>query len=88
MVPISETQWDRSRSLKLVFVKDWQLAESILGRVGTAKQNFDWASFSDAIAAWEAYTSKYSRQILMSLPNWKTHQFIFSDPPAGLEEGT
>lgn len=78
-----QSQLERIKSLKLLYVKDYQRAERIFNYGGNGRsleQSFDWGSFSAAVAAWEAYTSKLRRELLISLPHWQTHQFIFYNP--------
>lgn len=83
VIPISQLQLERIQSLKRLCVKDYQSAETIFnyGGHGTRlEQSFDWMSFSAAVAAWEAYTSKLHQEMLMNLPDWKMHQSIFYNP--------
>ncbi|KAK3003235.1 hypothetical protein RJ639_018950, partial [Escallonia herrerae] len=90
VVPIPHSQLKEIRDLENEFLKDRQLVETVFSHVRCYKsmpQSFDWISFSNAVAAWEAYTCKLQLELYTSLPNWKTHRSIFSDPSMVLEEG-
>ncbi|CAK9176621.1 unnamed protein product [Ilex paraguariensis] len=86
VVLVTHSQREKIHDLKLVFLKDHQVAETFFGDVSRGKSmqhSFDWVSFSAAVIAWEAYTCKLVKELLMSLPYWKTNQAIFSDPSGG-----
>ncbi|KAK2980688.1 hypothetical protein RJ640_010099 [Escallonia rubra] len=90
VVPIPHSQLKEIQGLENEFLKDRQLVETVFSHVRfntSMPQSFDWISFSCAVAAWEAYTCKLQLELYISLPNWKTHQSIFSDPSIVLEEG-
>ncbi|KAK1380675.1 Procollagen-proline 3-dioxygenase [Heracleum sosnowskyi] len=84
IVQMSELQLERIQSLKLLFVKNYQSAETTFthrcSRRSFLELSIDWASFSAANVAWEAYTSKLHQEILCSFPEWKKHNSIFSNP--------
>lgn len=83
IVQMSESQLERIQNLKVLFVKNYQTVETTFTH-GSIKrcfleQSIDWASFSAANVAWEAYTSKLHQEILSSFPEWKEHNSIFSN---------
>lgn len=83
---MSESQTERIQHLKLLFVKNYQSAETTFthsSRRSFLEQSIDWASFSAANVAWEAYTSKLHQEILSSFPEWKKYNSIFSNPSKG-----
>ncbi|KAL7181070.1 hypothetical protein ACSBR1_040018 [Camellia fascicularis] len=91
MLPLSQSQREEVDRLKCAFLKDEQLAEILFScttRDNCEQHRFNWAGFSAAVAAWDAYCNKLGKEMLMSLPYWKTHQSIFCVPSLGLEEGT
>ncbi|KAA8529875.1 hypothetical protein F0562_034521 [Nyssa sinensis] len=90
VVQLSQSQWEKINDLKLMFLKDKQLAETVFSHLTCDKprqHSFDWVSFSAAVTAWEAYTCKLHKDLLTSLPHWRSHQFIFSVPAVGIENG-
>ncbi|XP_028073902.1 uncharacterized protein LOC114276316 isoform X7 [Camellia sinensis] len=88
MLPLSQSQREEVNRLKCAFLKDEQLAETLFRTCEKCEQHrFNWAGFSAAVAAWEAYCNTLGKEMLMSLPYWKTHQSIFCVPSLGLEEG-
>lgn len=84
VVQMSELQWERVQSLKLLFVKNYECVDSIFTHRSSGRCLFekpiDWASFAAANVAWEAYTRKLHQEILVSFPEWKAHHSIFSIP--------
>ncbi|XP_019163699.1 PREDICTED: uncharacterized protein LOC109160047 [Ipomoea nil] len=83
VVPTSETQRAHINRLKCLFVKDPQEAEILFGyqiTVNEKQYKLDWASFSAAVSEWEAYTCRLHKELLLSLPYWRTNQSIFCCP--------
>nr|GMD18091.1 uncharacterized protein LOC109160047 [Ipomoea batatas] len=83
VAPTSETQRAHINQLKCLFVKDPREAETLFGyqtSVNEKQYKFDWASFSAAVSEWEAYTCRLHKELLLSLPHWRTHQSIFCCP--------
>nr|GME07660.1 prolyl 3-hydroxylase 1 isoform X1 [Ipomoea batatas] len=83
VAPTSETQRAHINRLKCLFVKDPREAETLFGYQTTVNEKqykFDWASFSAAVSEWEAYTCRLHKELLLSLPHWRTHQSIFFCP--------
>lgn len=82
VVKLSESQREKINSLRSIFLKDRELAETVLGITcgGCRQQSFQWTSFSAAVVAWEDYTRELSKRLSLSLPYWRTHQAIFSVP--------
>ncbi|XP_057495897.1 uncharacterized protein LOC130780901 isoform X1 [Actinidia eriantha] len=89
VLPLTQSQREELNRLKRAFLKDEQLAETLFSSmaVDRCKQNpFNWASFSAAVTAWEAYCDKLGKEMLISLTHWRTHQSIFSVPSSDIEE--
>ncbi|CAH9053314.1 unnamed protein product [Cuscuta epithymum] len=85
---IYEMQRAHINDLKHIYVRDAQVAKTLFGLQSALKdiQNeFDWASFSSAVSEWEDYTCKLHNELLLSLSQWRSHQFIFYSPHAKLE---
>lgn len=82
VVKLSESQREKINSLRTTFLNDQQLAETVLGTsCGESRQHsFQWVSFSAAVGAWEDYTRELRKELVLSLPYWRTHQAIFSVP--------
>ncbi|KAL6351656.1 hypothetical protein AAG906_041010 [Vitis piasezkii] len=82
VVKLSESQREKINSLRTTFLNDQQLAETVLGTsCGESRQHsFQWISFSAAVGAWEDYTRELRKELVLSLPYWRTHQAIFSVP--------
>ncbi|CAL5430431.1 unnamed protein product [Camellia sinensis] len=56
MLPLSQSQREEVNGLKCAFLKDEQLAETLFRTCEKCEQHrFNWAGFSAAVAAWEAY---------------------------------
>lgn len=87
VIQLSESEKERISALKILVLKDHQLAESVLGGIScnkNRKDSFDWAKFTSAIAAWEDYTTKLHKELLHSLPFWTKQQIIYSVPFEGI----
>ncbi|KAL7000748.1 procollagen-proline 3-dioxygenase [Sarracenia purpurea var. burkii] len=81
VVPLSQSQREEVNNLKRAALKDEQLAETLFGITtgdNCNRHSFNWDHFSAAVTEWEAYCEKASKQLLLSLPYWRTHQSIFS----------
>ncbi|PIN04566.1 hypothetical protein CDL12_22899 [Handroanthus impetiginosus] len=63
-----------------MLLKDLQLADTLLGHISgkNLHRSFDSYIFSAAISEWEAYTFKLRKELVLSLPYWRTHESIFS----------
>ncbi|KAG6766004.1 hypothetical protein POTOM_030068 [Populus tomentosa] len=83
VVRLSKSQQEVVKSLRSQLLKDHQLVEMIFSCAICSRnqQNFDWERFSAAIVGLEDYTSKLHKELLMSLPYWRTHGIIYSVPP-------
>lgn len=85
-VVLSQSQRERLVCLKSLFAKDVCLVDSVFSNVtfvGSAQHSFNWVDFRIAIAKWEDYVRKLHRELVMSLPHWRTQQSIFN---ASLDE--
>ncbi|TXG57131.1 hypothetical protein EZV62_018444 [Acer yangbiense] len=81
VMSLSHLQREKVRRLKSFFVKDGRLVERVFHCVTNGVNEhhaFDWANFSAAVTAWGDYVGKLHKEILVSLPYWRTHQSIFS----------
>ncbi|XP_058078295.1 uncharacterized protein LOC131226685 isoform X2 [Magnolia sinica] len=66
---------------------NYQLAEMIIGHSSCnddKRPTFDWVDFAAAIAIWEDYVHRLCRELMISIPYWKTHQSIFTVSPDGV----
>lgn len=81
VVELSKSQKEIISGLKFIFLKDYQLVETVFNSVSQVSS--DWANIFAAISAWEDYTSKLRKEIFRSLPYWRNHQSIFSVPSDG-----
>lgn len=78
---LSKSQENQIKSHKVLFLKDYHPAETILRPLScdsSMDQHFDWADFSIAIVLWEGYACKLHHQIIRSLEHWKSHQSMFT----------
>ncbi|KDP38171.1 hypothetical protein JCGZ_04814 [Jatropha curcas] len=81
VIQVSQSQQEKINILKSLVQKDHQLPEMVFGCVSffkNLKHSFDWEKFSAAIASWEDYTCRLHKDLLMSLPYWRTQQIIYS----------
>ncbi|KAF8389678.1 hypothetical protein HHK36_024197 [Tetracentron sinense] len=91
VVRLSESLREKINSLKSMLLNDHQLAETVFSHMSCdpfRQPTFDWADFSAAVAAWEDYTCKLHKEMLLSLSYWRSHQSIFSVPLLGIEKRT
>ncbi|KAJ0094350.1 hypothetical protein Patl1_15649 [Pistacia atlantica] len=89
VLQLSQSQREKISGLKSTFFKDDLCAGSAFHLVSideNEQHSFDWAKFSAAIMAWEGYICKLHKELLFSLPCWRTHQSIFSIPFNGSRE--
>ncbi|XP_057794177.1 uncharacterized protein LOC131010598 isoform X2 [Salvia miltiorrhiza] len=81
-VPLSELQQQTITRLRAVLLKDLQLAETLVGCINGSISQRPLErlrySFSAVVCEWEAYTLKLRNELVMSLPFWRAHHFIFS----------
>lgn len=86
VVQLSESQQEKISAFRSLCLKDHELAEMVFSCM-TSNENwqssFDWAKFSAAVAELEDYTCKLHKQLLMSLPSWRTQGIIYSVPFEG-----
>ncbi|XP_022724939.1 uncharacterized protein LOC111281460 isoform X1 [Durio zibethinus] len=75
VVQSSQSQRDKISQVNSVFLKDTKLEETVFRSV--EQYYFDSATFSAAITAWEDYSCKLHKEILISLPQWRAHQAIY-----------
>ncbi|XVE74565.1 hypothetical protein DITRI_Ditri12bG0027300 [Diplodiscus trichospermus] len=76
VVQLSQSQCEKINEVNSVFMKDTKLVETVFR--GVEQYCFDSATFSAAITAWEDYSFKLHKEMLMSLPQWRAHQAIYS----------
>ncbi|KAI8538801.1 hypothetical protein RHMOL_Rhmol09G0131500 [Rhododendron molle] len=83
VVPLSPSRREEVNRLKHVFLKDERVPDKLFSSAmgnERSQQPFNWAHVSAAVTTWEAYSNKLVKEMLLSLPYWKTHQSIFSVP--------
>ncbi|KAK6160339.1 hypothetical protein DH2020_003720 [Rehmannia glutinosa] len=80
VIPLSELHRQKIDQLKVVLLKDLQLAVTLLGHTSNKKRESfdDELRFSALVCEWESYTLKLRKEMAMSLPYWTAHQSIFS----------
>lgn len=81
VLPISSSQQENIRRLKLELIKDQHLAETIFQHAPCGEVVVhDWSRFSRTVDLWETYTSKLWHNMILSLPKWIANQCIFYEP--------
>lgn len=80
VIPLSKFQREKINCLKAVALKDVRLANTIFGQSsGKSLQRLvDGFRFSALVSEWEAYTIRLRKEVIKSLPQWRTHQSVFS----------
>ncbi|GLT73858.1 hypothetical protein SLA2020_456890 [Shorea laevis] len=81
VVQLPQALGEKIHSLESVARRDFQLAGVAFGNIASHEKvqySFDWNNFSAAITSWEDYTCKLHKELLISLPQWRTHQCIHS----------
>ncbi|KAH0919523.1 hypothetical protein HID58_027183, partial [Brassica napus] len=76
---ISQPQLETINALNSVFLPDKGLVTTIFGCLcsnGEEKGSLNLTDVSSAITSWEEYTCKLLKELLSSLPQWKTYQTI------------
>lgn len=76
---MSHSQLETIYTLKSVFLPDENLVTTIFGYSCSdedRKDSLDLTDISPVIPSWEEYTSKLLKELLSSLPQWKTYQTI------------
>ncbi|XP_076953611.1 uncharacterized protein LOC143627736 [Bidens hawaiensis] len=81
IMPVSTSQQENIRLLKLQLLKDQHLMQTIFpsGNYGERVEH-DWVSFSCAVDLWESYTSNLWRNLVLRLPSWIANESVFVDP--------
>ncbi|KAE8728541.1 Oxidoreductase, putative isoform 2 [Hibiscus syriacus] len=74
-VRLSQSQSEKISQVNSVFLKDTKLVETVFHSADQCY--FDPVTFSASIAAWEDYSCKLHKEILLSLPQWRAHQAIY-----------
>ncbi|KAJ4961551.1 hypothetical protein NE237_021461 [Protea cynaroides] len=88
VVPLSQSLQEKSSGWKLT-LGDHQLAETVfrsLSNYEDSKPAFGWADLHAAVFAWENYTCKLRKELLIRYPYWRTYQSIFFVPLVDLEK--
>ncbi|MCL7031898.1 hypothetical protein MKW94_022447 [Papaver nudicaule] len=71
----------KNDSLNVMFLGDQKLVLSIFGYESSDKKlqsSFNWAHFSYVVAAWEDYSLQLRRELITSLPHWRSNHSIFA----------
>ena len=82
---LSEVQQGEIASLRSMFVKDNQLADKMFSH---CHQEFNWAKFADIVDELECYTLRLQKDLVISLPHWRTDQIMYKVPVKGLDSFT
>lgn len=80
MEPLSELRCHTVLRMKVKYLKNLQLAETLLENIRTnnsLKWSFDNVSFSTAVSEWESHMQHLREELVMCLTYWKAHQSIF-----------
>ncbi|KAI3848346.1 hypothetical protein MKW98_005726 [Papaver atlanticum] len=67
--------------LKVIFLGDQQHVQSVFGSESSDEKmqsSFNWAYFASLVAAWEDYSLQLHKELVTSLPHWRTNQSIFT----------
>ncbi|OAY25363.1 uncharacterized protein LOC110605587 [Manihot esculenta] len=86
VIQLSQSQREKINALKSFVLRDHQLVEMVFSFVDSKQKcqhSFDWAKFSAAITAWEDYSHKLHKKLLLSLPYWRTEGIICGIPFEG-----
>ncbi|XP_050375239.1 uncharacterized protein LOC126792801 [Argentina anserina] len=75
VVPLSQSQRDKSLRLKSESLKDRHLAESVFSSEGAKHSH--WAQLTVAVAMWGDYVHRLHKELVICLPHWNSHQSIF-----------
>ncbi|CAI0552855.1 unnamed protein product [Linum tenue] len=77
---LSELQQGKIASLKFMFVKDNELANKMFRDDRCYLYEFDWTEFTVAVDELEHYSRRLQKELVMSLPHWRTQQIIYKVP--------
>lgn len=83
VVKLSDVQREKISGLNSILLNDVDFASRVFcGMPSNSEENggicFDWTGIMAAIAAWEDYVSKLSKQIHLQLPYWRMHQSLYN----------
>lgn len=81
IVELSEVQREKISSLNSILLNDLDFASRDFCSMPSQENAcicFDWTGIVNAVAAWEDYTSKLSKQIHLQLPYWRMHECIYN----------
>ncbi|CAI0458247.1 unnamed protein product, partial [Linum tenue] len=74
---LSELEQGKVASMKSMFVKDNELANKMFRDDKCCLHEFDWAEFTVSVDELERYSRRLQKELVMSLPHWKTQQIIY-----------
>ncbi|CAL1408480.1 unnamed protein product [Linum trigynum] len=77
---LSELQQGKIASLKFMFVKDNELANKMFRDERCCLHESDWTEFTFAVDELEHYSRRLQKELVMSLPHWRTQQIIYKVP--------
>ncbi|KAL1366525.1 hypothetical protein AAHE18_03G366600 [Arachis hypogaea] len=81
VLKLSDKDKERINYLKSVLLNDEDLVLKVFGSMPLEENGgicFDWTGIVAAIAAWEDYVTKLSKQIHLELPYWRMHESIYT----------
>ncbi|KAK7260575.1 hypothetical protein RIF29_26730 [Crotalaria pallida] len=81
VVKLSVVQREKINGLKSVLLNDDDLASRVFNSKPSEENKcicFDWTGIVAAVAAWEDYVWKLTRQIHLQLPYWRMHESIYN----------
>ncbi|KAL1328456.1 uncharacterized protein [Arachis hypogaea] len=81
VLKLSDKDKEKINCLKSVLLNDEDLVLKVFGSMPLEENGaicFDWTGIVAAIAAWEDYVTKLSKQIHLGLPYWRMHESIYT----------
>jgi hypothetical protein len=83
VVNLLDEQRERIRGLNSVLLNDGDFAPKIFGgRPSDSEENrcitFNWTGIVAAIAGWEDYVLKLSKQVNLQLPYWRAQESLYN----------
>ncbi|XP_015957912.1 uncharacterized protein LOC107482048 [Arachis duranensis] len=81
VLKLSDKDKEKINCLKSVLLNDEDLVLKVFGSMPLEENGgicFDWTGIVAAIAAWEDYVTKLSKQIHLELPYWRMHESIYT----------
>ena len=86
VIVLSQAQKEEISKLRQALLSHMKLDEKMFSYGRGREVHFDWACFSAAVTLWEEHILELHKQLLMHLPFWKDHAFLFSVSCPVIEE--